>query len=154
MRKKTAPAVDWQRLWFATRQQPWTSLAIIPSDSGVDAKEVAESLVATGQIHGERPVSLLNALSAQLGDVQRIVDTIASVTSRGEWIIVPVDPISDNPTTIPIVRSTTAALLVVRLGQSLLTSSRTALEAIGRDRFIGSIVLSEKRGKPPVLHLT
>jgi hypothetical protein len=137
---------DWERLWFATRQKAWSSLAIIPSDPGIDAESIAESLVATGRIHGERQVSLLNARGVQLSGVHQFVDTLVAMTGRGDWVIVPVDPISDNPNAVPIVQATSAALLVVRLGESRLASAQTAIDTVGRDRFLGSIVLGGREG--------
>src|SRR4030081_2567667 len=88
------PDIDWQRLWFATREHQWTSLAIIPSDSSIDAGRVAASLVETGRIHGERPISLLSGVGVQLAGVHQIVDSIGAMTARGDWVVVPVDPIS------------------------------------------------------------
>lgn len=150
MSPKPASTVDWQRLWVATRQQAWSSLAVIPSDRGVDIVQVAESLLAAGRLHGEKPVSLLNATGAQLNDVRPLVDSLGTMTGRGEWVIVAVDPIADNPSVVPLVRAASAALLVVRLGESLLASAHTAIDTVGRARFLGSVVLSRRnapRGK-------
>jgi hypothetical protein len=145
---------DWQRLWFSTRQQVWSSLAIIPSDGGVEVGRVAETLVAMGRLHGERPVSLLNATGVQFGDVHQLIDTLGEMTGRGDWVIVPVDPIAENPSSVPVVRATSAALLVVRLGESLLASARNAIEAVGRERFLGCIVLGgQGRERGPSLRL-
>jgi hypothetical protein len=137
------PDIDWQRLWLATREHQWTSLAIIPSDSGIDCRGVAESLITTGRIHGERPVSLLSGVGVQLAGVSQILDSISAMTEHGDWVVVPVDPIADNPSTVPIVQATSAALLVVRLGESLLGSAHATIKAVGRERFLGSIVLGE-----------
>ncbi len=144
--KRKAEHGDWERLWFATRQKAWSSLAIIPSDRGVSAGSVAESLVATGQMHGERPVKVLNAQGVQLAGVHQLMDTLAAMTGRGDWVIVPVDPIAENPNAVPIVQATSGALLVVNLGESLLTSARTAIEAVGREHFLGSIVVGGRKG--------
>jgi hypothetical protein len=141
---KLAPDSDWQRLWFSTRQRAWSSLAIIPNDEGVEVGVVAETLVATGQLHGERPVRLLDAKGAQLGDVHRLIDALGEMTGRGDWVIVPVDAIAQNPSAVPIVQATSAALLVVRLGESLLTPARHAIDVVGRERFLGSIVLGPR----------
>jgi hypothetical protein len=141
---KASSAVDWQRLWVATRQKAWTSLAIIPSDRGVDIRQVAESLVAAGRMHGEKPVSLLKATGAQLNDVRQLVDKLNVMTGRGEWVIVAVDPIAENPSVVPLVRAASAALLVVRLGESLLASAHTAIDTVGRARFLGSVVLGRR----------
>lgn len=143
--KRSPATVDWERLWVATRQDNWTSLAVIPSDTGVDIKQVAESMVAAGRQHGEKPVSLLNATGAELNDVRQLVDKLNAITARGEWVIVAVDPIADNPSVVPLVRAASSALLVVRLGESLLASAQAAIDTVGRSRFLGSVVLDRRR---------
>ncbi len=143
--KKPSAGVDWERLWVATRQSDWTSLAVIPSETGVDIKQVAESMLAAGRLHGEKPVNLLNATGAQLTDVRQLVDKLAAMTGRGEWVIIAVDPIADNPSVMPLIRAASAALLVVRLGESFLASAQAAIDAVGRPRFLGSVVLDRKR---------
>jgi hypothetical protein len=149
------PDDDWQRLWFATRQQAWSSLAIIPSDGGIDAGDVAESLAATGRLLGERPVNLINATGIQLADVHQLIESLGAMTGRGDCVIVPVDAIAENPGAIPIVRATSAAVLVVRLGESLIDSARSAIELVGRERFLGSVVLQGRGRKGrPSLRLT
>jgi hypothetical protein len=135
-------SADWQRLWVTSRQQAWNSLAVIPSDGGIDIAKVAESLVAAGRLHGERTVTLLNATGAHLDDVRKLVENLGAMTGRGEWVIVAVDPIEENASVVPLVRAASAALLVVRLGESLITSARAAIDTVGRTRFLGSVVLS------------
>jgi hypothetical protein len=153
--KATPPDNDWQRIWFSTRQQHWQSLALIPSDPGVDVLRVAESLVAVGRLHGERPVTLMNATNVQLENVQHSIESIAAMTARGEWVIVAVDPVVENPSSVAIVRHTSAAVLVLRLGSSLLVSARAAIDVIGRERFLGSVVLDGTGSLPnPNLDLT
>jgi hypothetical protein len=135
------PDNDWQRTWLATRQHEWTSLGLVASEAGIDVSQVAETLAATGRMRGDRPVTVVNAIGVQLGDVNEMIDTIAATTARGEWAIVPVDPLEDNPAAIAILRATSAALLVVHLGESSLSSAHRVIESVGRDRMIGSIVL-------------
>lgn len=147
MSPKPVSSVDWQRLWVATRQHAWTSLAVIPSDRGIDIVQVAESLLAAGRLHGEKPVSLLNATGAQLTDVRPLIDNLGAMTGRGEWVLVAVDPMADNPSVVPLVRAASAALLVVRLGESLLTSAHLAIDTVGRARFLGSVVLSGRNAR-------
>ena len=143
----TSPVTDneWQRIWFATRQQEWTSLALVPAAAGIDVRLAAELLATTGTHHGERQVEVLNATGVQLRDVQQTIDSIAAVTARGDWAIVPVDSIEENPATIAILRATSAALLLVHLGESLLGPAQKAIDMIGRDRIIGSVVLKPRR---------
>ena len=144
--KTTAPPEnEWQRIWFSTRQQQWTSLALVPAAAGIDVGSAAAMLAATGCLHGERQVVIVDATGVQLGDVQHIIDSIAAATARGDWAIVPVDPIEENPATIAILRTTSAVILLVRLGESLLTPAQKAIDTIGRDRIIGSVVLNGGR---------
>jgi hypothetical protein len=150
----SAPENDWQRIWISTRQTNWSSLAIIPSDASVEVGGVAETLAETGRLYGERPVSLLNAKGTQLENIRQLLDTLNTMTGHGDWVIVEVDPIAENPSSVPIIQATSAALLVVRLGESLLSSARSAIEVIGRAQFLGSIVLhGQGPRRRPSLHL-
>jgi hypothetical protein len=145
--KKTAtPNSDWQRIWFSARHRDWSSLALVPTDAGVQLGRMAEMLATTGRLHGERPVSVVSATGVQLEGVQPVVDSIAALTARGENVIVPVDPVADNPAAIAILRACSAALLVVRLGESQFTTAQNTLEIVDRDRFLGSVVLERGSG--------
>jgi hypothetical protein len=59
-------------------------------------------------------------------------------------VIVPVDAIAENPSAIAIVQAASAALLLVRLGESLIASAQNALDAVGRQKFLGTVVLDER----------
>ena len=139
MSAATAPNSQWQRIWFSLRQHTWTSVALVPSHSGIDVVKVAEMLVATGRMQGERPVDLVNATGIELAQVQQLIESLTAVADRGA--IVPVDPILENPSAIAVVQAATVALLVVRLGESLIGTAQSTLDLVGRPRFIGSIVV-------------
>jgi hypothetical protein len=147
VKKATTPNSDWQRIWFSARHRDWNSLALVPSDSTVDVNRMADMLATTGRLHGERPVSVVNATGVQLEAVQHIVDSIAKIINHGERVIVPVDPVADNPAAIAILRACSAALLVVSLGQSLLAAAETTIEIVDRDKFIGGVVLEQDTPK-------
>jgi hypothetical protein len=136
-----SPDNEWQRIWFSIRQHTWSSLALVPSHSGIDVVKVAQTLVATGRLQGERPVGLIDATGVRMSNIQQVIGSLGTVAERGEHAIVPVDAIHDNPSTIAIVQAASMALLVVRLGESLLASAQTTLDVVGRNRFIGSIVV-------------
>jgi hypothetical protein len=144
MKKPNAPDDDWQRIWLSARQRDWSSLVLVPNDATVDIVPFAESLARTGRSHAEWPVRVINATGVQLADVQELVETISASTARGERAIVPVDPISDNPAAIAILHATSAALLIVSLGESLIAAAQTTIETVGRDRMIGSVVVKPK----------
>jgi hypothetical protein len=143
VKKATTPNSDWQRIWFSARHRDWNSLALVPSDSSVDVNRIADMLAMTGRLHAERPVSIVNATGVRLEAVQQIVDSITTLLDHGERVIVPVDPVADNPSAIAILRACSAAVLVVRLGQSLLTAAETTIEIVDRDKFLGGVVLEQ-----------
>lgn len=145
---QTTPDDDWQRIWLSAREKDWSSLVLIPNEGSVDVVRCAEMLAATGRVHGERPVQVVNATGVQLGSIQETVDSITETTRRGDRVIVAVDPIADNPASIAIVRASPAALLLVRLEESLVASARNTIDTVGRDRLLGSIVL-KPRDLPP-----
>ena len=118
-------------------------MALVPSHSGIDAVKVAEAFAETGRVQGERPVSVINATGVRLENVQEIIESIGTTSDRGEWVIVPVDAIAENPSAIAIVQAASAALLLIRLGESLIASAQNAVDAVGREKFLGSIVLDE-----------
>jgi hypothetical protein len=130
-----------QRLWFATLRKPWSCLAIVPADASVALGDVPELLLAVGQEHGARQVRLVNGRGAQLADVHRVVSSLR-LTSPSECVMVAVDAFADSPAAVPIVCAASAALLVVRVGESHMEAARQTVETIGRDRIIGAIVLA------------
>ena len=99
-----APNSQWQRIWFSLRQQTWTSVALVPSHAGIDVVKVAEMLVVTGRMQGERPVDMVNATGMELAHVQQLIESLTAVADRGASAIVPVDPILDNPSAIAVVQ--------------------------------------------------
>jgi hypothetical protein len=102
---------------------------------------VAEGLVAVGRQQGVRPVRLVDGVGIRLDDVPRVIDAISGMTARGELVVVSLDPLVQNPAAVSIIRATTGALLVVRMGESRLSSARSTVQAIGQERILGSIVL-------------
>jgi hypothetical protein len=138
----TGPAFDgdWQRLWFSLTR-PWTSLAVVPADPETPAWTVAEGLLAVGRRSGKRAVHLLNATDARLEDIESVIEAVNAMTHRGDLVLVAVNPIASHPASLPIIRATSAALLVVRLADSHLADARNTVRAIGQDRVLGSVVL-------------
>lgn len=147
MSAKASIANEWQRIWFSIRRHDWNSLALVPSHPATDVVRVAETLAETGRVQGERPIIVINGTGVQLAGVQQVGEAIAANVARGDRVMVTVDPIIDNPSAIAIVQAASSALLVLRLGDAAFTDAQTTLDAVGRDRFLGSIVL-DKSLKP------
>jgi hypothetical protein len=131
----------WQTLWFSTLRTPWDSLAIVPAQTGLDPAQVADAFVAAGRLHGARTIRLLSAQHAGAADVQPLVDSILAAAETGECIVVALDAIIDNPASIPIACAASATLVLAKIGESRLAAIRATVDAIGRERVIGSIAV-------------
>jgi len=137
------PVVDtvWQRLWFSTLQSSWSSLAIVPSDSGIDTGAIAESLAAAGRQHAAREVQIVNGIGATANNVEALAGSVASAVAQGDLVLVPVDAIDENPSAIPLIRVCSGVLLAVRIGESRIASAKAVVETAGSVSVIGSIVI-------------
>lgn len=133
-----APAL--QRIWFATMQKLWTSLAVVPVDAFAASSRVPELLVEAGQHQDDRTVSYVDTRGVQLQDVQAFL-TQLRLADQHNALIVALDPLRANPAAEPLLRGASAALLVVRRGKSQLSDVRHAIHLIGSERLIGIVDL-------------
>ena len=92
---------DWQRLWFFLRSKAWTALAIVPTDAGIDALKVAETLVSVGHGDGAIGLTLLNAIGTPSKSVQSVIDAIDDVRAREGAIVVACEAVDASPATLP-----------------------------------------------------
>jgi hypothetical protein len=72
--------------------------------------------------------------------------TMRSMKSSSErWrtgsTIIAIDPVVLNPDGIPVALSADAALLCVELGRADITSARRTVQLIGREHFIGCVIV-------------
>ncbi len=133
--------VELRRLWFAAVRREWSSLVVVPAHEGGSAIRVAEALVQIGSIHGSRPVRLIDARTHLLSEAARLVVEMTSCVAAGEIAIVVVDSVVGSETGIPLLLAADAALLCVTLGESDFVSAQRTIEMVGRERFLGSVVL-------------
>jgi len=131
----------WQRLWFSTLRSPWSSLAIVPSDSGIDTKTIAESLASAGRQHAARGIQIVNGVGATASNVEVLAGSVAAAVGRGDLVLVPVDAIEENPSSIPLIRVCSGVLLAVRMGESRLASAKAVVEPAGAVNVVGSVVI-------------
>lgn len=61
--------------------------------------------------------------------------------AAGDLVFVALRSMGENPATIPVARAADALLLCVVLGKSKAKAAQKTIDAIGRARFIGSILV-------------
>ena len=147
--KATEPALpvpgrDWQQLWFAALQLPWSSLAIVPAQPNLSALAAARALVAVGRLYHQCPVHLIEAEATEPAATGFVISSVKNRVAAGERVVMAVDSPLSNPVAIPIARAADAALLLVPLGRTRLMLARHTIDSVGREQFIGSIAVESQ----------
>jgi hypothetical protein len=130
-------AVD---LWFKLSKQDWSTLVVIPAHRLGSALPLACALAEAGAAVLRRPVDLL---SAEGKDLIPTTEWIFPRRTHFERVIA-LDPVSVNPMGIPVAQAAGACLIVAEKGVADLATIRRTIEAIGRNNFLGSVLLSPK----------
>lgn len=147
-RPSPAANVDdaWAQLWFTLERHVWSTLAIVPADTGSNALDAARALVAAGQLYREGGVELLDATGATPEALDGILASIPELAAASKQVVIAVDSPLARPAAIAIARAADAALLTVPLGTSTRAAGQRTIEVIGREHFVGSVAVRGSLG--------
>ena len=142
-RGRAAPAIDipveWQHLWFAVVQRPWTALAIVPAHPGIGASSSAQRLLAAGRAFSTTPIDFIDASGADPQHTREVIARLEEHTRHGHRCIVAVGSPLAQPAAIAVSRAAGAALLIVPLEVAQGKVARRTVDCIGREHFIGAV---------------
>ena len=131
---------EWQPLWRSELAKPWNALAVVGTDSTADACVTAEILARVGNRLGNS-VRVMSAAGATRPEAQGIAEQVAAWADAETHLIVACDPLRTNTSMLPVVEAASGVVLVVRLGESLLSSAKQAVSTVGRDRIFATIAI-------------
>jgi hypothetical protein len=140
------PTKECQQLWFMLARSRWRSIALVPADEGGSTAALAASLAEVGRQLREGAVTALQLPRLDYITASGIADAIAAA-GRGEGVpenlqvIIALPPVLDDPLGVAIAHAADAAVLCVDMKRSRLKSARRTIELVGRERFVGSILL-------------
>ncbi len=140
------PTKECQQLWFMLAKRRWRSLALVPADEGTSTALLAASLAEVGRQLREGAVTALQLPRLDYITASGIADAIAAA-GRGEGVpenlqvIIALPPVLDDPLGVAIAHAADAAVLCVEMKRARLKSARKTIELVGRERFVGSILL-------------
>ena len=137
---------DCQRLWLGTQIRDWQTLAIVPADEDLSSYEVASLIMALGLHHGE-PIGVADLRDVGLSRVRESLEVVNMHVDRGERVILATSAITSNLATIALARSADAAVLCVALGSTSLALVKDTIDQIGKDHFLGSMILHKPETK-------
>jgi hypothetical protein len=141
-----APTKETQQIWFMLARSRWKSLALIPADEGGSTAALAAALAEVGRQLREGAVTALQLPRLDYITASGIADAIAAA-GRGEGVpenlqvIIALPPVLDDPLGVAIAHAADAAVLCVEMGKTRLGSARRTIELVGRERFVGSVLL-------------
>jgi hypothetical protein len=155
----TSGEIEAQELWLAVTRRDWQTLAVIPAHRDGSALSLATALAEAGSLLRGKPVELFSADRADShGDTHG--DTVLNARNTSPITLNPVpagglppstekfgrvvalEPLSSNPAGATIAQSAEAVLMVAERGVTELRTARRTVEMIGRDRFLGCVLVS------------
>jgi hypothetical protein len=136
---------SWQRIWLATQNQKWRSLALVPADSATSIIDLAHALLDVGWQHRGTPMVVADLRKVTLAYADAVVEEVRRHVDSGELVLIALPPVHENPATIPIAQSADCALLCVGLGRSKMAGAEETIKRIGRKHFIGTLIVREPK---------
>lgn len=131
---------DWQRIWIGTQRRPWRTLAVVPADLRISTFEIASLITALGLQRGE-PIGLADVRNLGLERVATVLEMTERLVESGERIVFAARSISENLSTIPIAQAVDGVLLCASVGSTPLALLEETVAQIGKERFVGSLLI-------------
>jgi len=131
---------DWQRLWLGVQRHPWRTLAVVAGDRRLSTYEVASLIAALGRQHGE-PIGVADVRDVSPSRASAVIELVSEMVAGGERVVFATRSVDDNLATIPIARFADRVLLCVSLGSTCLELVEQTVALVGKERFLGSLLL-------------
>ena len=108
----------------------------------------ATFFVALGASYGES-IGVFDFRDVRMNRALDVIKAVEQQIERGERLVFATRSIRQNMATIPLARATDGAILCVSMGSTSMRLAGETIEQIGKDRFIGSILVrpSSDEGK-------
>ena len=143
------PPLSMQQLWFALQRLEWATLAVVPADGKSSAVDFGRPLYEVGRLAMGEKLRLLDARDVKLNrTAPMILDMTganpASANGGTQWserVLVMVESVLTQPSAVPLVLASDAALLCLELGKTSLAAAEETLQLLGKQRFVGCVLL-------------
>jgi hypothetical protein len=94
-----------------------------------------------GWQHRGLPMGLANLCNVPLSHIDAAISQVKAHVDNGDRVLVALGSIFENPTTVALAQAADRVLLCVTLGVTEISGAEQTVEEIGRDRFIGTVIL-------------
>jgi hypothetical protein len=131
---------DWQRVWLRTQRLEWQTLALVPGDEQTSTLDVANLIARLALDHGES-IRVADVRALRPKHVDDFLEACRWEASQGTRVIFATRSASSNIATVPVARAADCAILCASLGCTSLKAIRATIEEIGKDHFLGSLLV-------------
>lgn len=137
--------IDWQGLWLAMQRRPWASLAVIPAGKKINTPLIARALARVGSCHLGTAIMAPDATSITLPRLEASIEAWIEHRVRVQRVVLALGHVLENPASLAVARAADAALVCVTLGESSISDVTRMIEEVGRERFLGSVIVAPGR---------
>jgi hypothetical protein len=129
-----------QRIWVRSQMNAWTTLAIIGTSERISegTMNIARGLARVAAESGGG-LGLIDGRNLELKHLAQVQARLRSTVSRQTVVVLPLP--KDNPVTVSVAQACDAAIMCIFLGETSRVVAMQSVEQIGRDRFLGSVIL-------------
>ncbi|MGA2449615.1 MAG: hypothetical protein ABTD50_13105 [Polyangiaceae bacterium] len=136
-----ATDVRLQQLWIAAQQRTWRSIAVVSSGPNVPTLEAAHMLARIAWWYAGEPTAVIDLRFLSLRLLNHQIADIRQQVALGDRVFVALMSQAENPTAVPIAQAVDAVVLGVVLGTTTVRAAQATIDAVGRERFLGSILV-------------
>jgi hypothetical protein len=134
-----------QKLWLATQKRDWRSLAVVAGSAGIPTLGVADMLAKIAWWYRGQPTCVVDLRDLSMRLVEHQLSEVAAQTTHGERVIIALRSVHENPTVIPVAGLVDAVILCVQLGATSMKQASQTVDEIGKERFLGTIVVNSEQ---------
>lgn len=158
----TSHEIEAQELWLSITRRDWRTLAVIPAHRDGSALSIATALAEAGSLLKGKPVELFSADRADHSStgehstvmssrntsqipLHQVPDAGLPPAAEKFERVVALEPLASNPLGATIAQAAEAVLMVAESGVTELRAAKRTVEMIGRERFVGCVLVSSRR---------
>jgi hypothetical protein len=139
--------VELQKLWLSMTRCDWQSLAVIGGSKGLATLDVANLMAQIAWWYRGSSSCVFDFRDLGLRLLEYQLHEVNAQVRDGHRAILALRSIFENPTAIPLAKAVDGVILCVGLGKTRMAQAEKTVDEIGRERFIGTIILDPKARK-------
>jgi hypothetical protein len=140
-------AIEWQRLWLATQRRSWRSLAVVPVGGGIPTARVARALAEVGSGHLGAGMMVTDATNVTLEWLRASTESLTMRRGGVDRVLIALGPVLERPASLALAQVADASILCLVLNESSISEAARTIEEVGRERFLGSVILRPDKDK-------